>query len=265
MKKCLDKLKKIYEGYSKTTMFIYLVIKILIILILSTLMFKKELSDIFLCIAVFFLLDLPFYLSKKLKIKIPNCLIICSFVYLFFTQILGEVCHFYQLVPHWDSLVHFLNGFLSSSIGFSLIMLLNSRKMVFKLSIPFIILNTICFASTVGLIWEILEYGADNILKLDSQNDRYINEINTITLDPKNEGDIISIKNIGYTILYDKDNIELIKLDGYLDIGIHDTMKDLIVNTLGTITFVIFEYLYMVNNKKYYFMENFIIKRKWEK
>ena len=180
---------------------------------------------------------------------------VCSFIYLFFTQILGEVCHFYQIVPHWDSLVHFLNGFLSSSIGFSLIMLLNSRKIVFKLSHTFIIL-------TIGLTWEMLEYSADSILKLDSQNDHYINEINTIVLDPKNEGDIISIKNIGYIILYDKDNNKLIKLDGYLDIGIHDTMKDLIMNTLGTIIFIIFEYLYIVNTKKYCFMEIFIIKRK---
>jgi len=262
MKKYFNKIKKISEEYSKTTLFIYLVIKILIILILLKVSFIKELSDILLCIVVFFLLDLPFYLSRKLKIRIPNCLVNGSFIYLFFTQILGEVCHFYQLVPHWDSLVHFLNGFLSASIGFSLIMLLNSRKMVFKLSTPFIISTTICFASTVGLTWEILEYSADNILKLDSQNDRYINEINTITLDPKNEGDIISIKHIGYTVLYDKYNNELIKLDGYLDIGIHDTMKDLIVNTLGTIIFIIFEYLYIVNNKKYRFMENFIIKRK---
>ena len=104
--------------------------------------------------------------------------------------------------------------------------------------------------------------GTDNILKLDSQNDRYIDEINTIALDPKNEGNIVSIKNIGYTVLYDKNNNQLIKLDGYLDIGLHDTMKDLIVNTLGMITFIIFEYIYIVNNKKYNFMENFIIKRK---
>lgn len=261
MKKWFNNFKRISENYSKTTMFTYLVTKMLTILILSKVVFTKELSDILLCIVVFFLLDLPFNVSHKLKIKIPNCLMVCSFIYLFFTQILGEVCHFYQLVPHWDSLVHFLNGFLSSSIGFSLIMLLNSRKMVFKLSIPFVILTTVCFASTVGLIWEILEYGADNILKLDSQNDRYINEINTITLDPKKEGDIISIKNIGYTVLYDKDSNVLIKLDGYLDIGLHDTMKDLIVNTLGTITFIFFEYLYMVNTKKYHFMENFIIKK----
>jgi len=262
MKKWFNKLKKISADYSKTTMSVYLVIKILIILLLLKIITSNEFSSILLCIVVFFLLDLPFYLSKKLKIKIPNGLMIYSFIYLFFTQILGEVCHFYQLVPHWDSFVHFLNGFLSSSIGFSLIMLLNSRRMMFKLSTLFVIITTICFASTVGLTWEILEYIADSVLKIDSQNDFYISEINTITLDPKKEGNIISIKNISYTILYDKNDNQLIKLDGYLDIGLNDTMKDLIVNTLGTITFIIFEYLYIINNKKYHYMKNFIIERK---
>ena len=44
--------------------------------------------------------------------------------------------------------------------------------------------------------------------------------------------------------------------NGYLDIGINDTMKDLFVNFLGAIIFSIFGYFYLLNNKQ----DNHIIK-----
>ena len=45
---------------------------------------------------------------------------------------------------------------------------------------------------------------------------------------------------------------------GYLDIGINDTMKDLIVNFLGAIVFSIIGYLYIQNRDNWKFAENFI-------
>ena len=53
---------------------------------------------------------------------------------------------------------------------------------------------------------------------------------------------------------------------GYLDIGINDTMKDLIVNFIGAVTFSIIGLLYIKNKDEYKFAENFIpIMRKSKK
>lgn len=46
--------------------------------------------------------------------------------------------------------------------------------------------------------------------------------------------------------------------DGYLDIGLIDTMKDLIVNFIGAVVFSIFGWLYIKNRDEHKFAERFI-------
>ena len=58
-------------------------------------------------------------------------------------------------------------------------------------------------------------------------------------------------------------NIIETKIDnGYLDIGLNDTMKDLGVNFIGAIVFSIFGYLYILNRDKYHFIDHFILRSK---
>lgn len=47
-------------------------------------------------------------------------------------------------------------------------------------------------------------------------------------------------------------------LGGYLDIGLIDTMKDLIVNFIGAVIFSIFGYFYVKTRGKNKFVESFI-------
>ena len=69
----------------------------------------------------------------------------------------------------------------------------------------------------------------------------------------------IVIEDISKTIIYDdKGNILATIEDGYLDIGIIDTIKDLIVNFLGSVIFSVFGLLYITNRDKYSFASNFI-------
>ena len=63
------------------------------------------------------------------------------------------------------------------------------------------------------------------------------------------------------TVEYVKEN-EITVLNGYLDIGLKDTMKDLMVNFLGAIIFNILGYLYLKNREKYSYVEKIMIKRK---
>ena len=51
-------------------------------------------------------------------------------------------------------------------------------------------------------------------------------------------------------------------LDGYLDIGLNDTIEDLIVNFIGAITFNVFGFIYLKNRGKDRIVKNFIIKNK---
>ena len=49
-----------------------------------------------------------------------------------------------------------------------------------------------------------------------------------------------------------------IRQKGYLDIGINDTMKDLLVNLVGAILFSILGFLYIKNRDEYKFAEEFM-------
>lgn len=174
----------------------------------------------------------------------------------------GEINNFYGNIPHWDTILHTINGFLAAGIGFSLVDLLNENSKKISLSPVFVAIVAFCFSMTIGVLWEFFEYTADVHFKYDMQKDYVINSINTVTLDPEKDNNTVRIKNIDHTILYDEEGNELILIEnGYLDIGINDTMKDLFVNFLGAIAFSIIGYVYIKDRERYRFADNFIPKK----
>lgn len=159
-------------------------------------------------------------------------------------------------------MLHTINGFLAAGIGFSLVDLLNENSKSINLSPAFVAIVAFCFSMTIGVLWEFFEYGADKYFRYDMQKDYVINSISTVTLDEENANNAIVIKEIDYTILYDAKGNELAVIEnGYLDIGIIDTMKDLFVNFIGAIAFSIIGYVYIKDREKYKFADNFIPKK----
>ena len=117
---------------------------------------------------------------------------------------------------------------------------------------------------TIGVLWEFFEYQADTTLHIDMQKDSIVSRINTVTLDETNSNKVISINDIDETIITHKDktgNVVETKIDGYLDIGLIDTMNDLKVNLIGAVIFNIFGYLYVLNRDKYKFISSFLPKK----
>lgn len=261
MLKINQKLKKAYKKTKRKSLIVYLILRMLVVLCMILQILKREYFNALLCVLSLVLFTLPFFIKKKFKIELPNTLEIIILCFIFSAEILGEINNFYGLFPHWDTILHTLNGFLCAGIGFALIDLLNKNVTTFNLSPIYVALVAFCFSMTVGVIWEFFEFGADRIFKMDTQKDRIVQTISTISLNDKNKP--VIIKNIYKTVLYDKDNQILATIDnGYLDIGIIDTIKDLIVNFIGAITFSIFGLLYISNRDKYSFAKNFIPTKK---
>ena len=257
MKNRVKKLKTEFKE-NKGKIIIYLLLRVLIILCLILQVIRGEYENVLLCLLTLILLFLPFIIEHKLKIDLPNTLEIIIMIFVFSAEILGEVNNFYGIIPFWDTILHTLNGFLIAAIGFSLFDILNDKLKSIQLSSIYLCLFSFCFSMTVGVIWEFFEYGMDKTFNYDMQKDEYINEIYTTKLDNNNK--VVSIDDIKYTVLYDKNNKQLVNLNGYLDIGLNDTMKDLIVNFIGAIIFNIFGYAYLKNRKNDKFIKNFIIK-----
>lgn len=255
----IKKIKEKYKETKKKSLAVYLTLRVLVIICMVLQVLRGDWNNAFLCMLSLILFTIPTIIEEKFKITLPTVLETIIYLFIFSAEILGEINNFYGNIPYWDTILHTINGFLAAGIGFSLIDLLNENSKHIKLSPLFVAIVAFCFSMTIGVLWEFFEYGADTFLKYDMQKDRIISQISTVTLDPKKDNNAIIIKNIDHTILYDANGKELAVIEGgYLDIGIIDTMKDLLVNFIGAIVFSFIGFMYIKNREKYKFATHFI-------
>ncbi len=262
MKKMIERIKRFFRENDKKSIFVFIFLRVLIIICLIRELINGDYENALFCILTLFLFLLPYIIERTFKIDFPSILERIVFIFIFSAEILGEINNFYGTVPFWDVALHTVNGFLCGSIGFSLIYLLNKKMHLMKLSPIFVALVSFCFSMTVGIAWEMFEYGMDVTFKTDMQKDEYVTAIRTVNLDPEFDNNVVTIDGIDYTIAYDEAGNELVRFKGYLDIGLHDTMSDLIVNFIGAIVFSVFGYLYIKNEEKYKLAGNLMTKRK---
>jgi len=237
---------------NKTTLAVYLVLRGLVIFVLVRAVLRREYQSVFLCALSLILMVLPSIISRKLKIVLPSTLEVIILLFIFAAEILGEINSFYVRVPNWDTMLHTINGFLCAAIGFCLVDMLNRNdRFSFKLSPLYLAIVAFCFSMTVGVLWEFYEFGVDQLLGRDMQKDTVVHAIHSVNLDPTNSNTVIHVRDIVDTIVVHSDGSqESLGLGGYLDLGIIDTMKDLIVNFIGASVFSVIGYFYVKHKGK---------------
>ena len=97
------------------------------------------------------------------------------------------------------------------------------------------------------------------------QKDRIVREISSVMLNKDNENVPIKVKDIEKTEIYSKDGTVTTIENGYLDIGLIYTMKDLFVNFIGAIVFSTLAFLGLKYNKNNSFINKFIPKKEKRK
>ena len=255
--------KKLLEGKKKSTITVYLTLRLLVIICMVAQAMHGNWENVFLCILTLVMFNVPTLIENKLKIDFPSTLEKIVYLFIFAAEILGEIQNFYGIFKTWDTLLHTLNGFLCAAVGFSLIDIINrEERFKNKLSPLFLSLVAFCFSMTVGVMWEFFEFAADRYFLFDMQKDRVVDVISSVELNEKEENKVKVIDDIEKTIIYTKDKEQIVIEDGYLELGVIDTMKDLFVNFIGAIVFSIFGYLYVINRDKYKVLEKIIPKVK---
>lgn len=260
----MKKLKVLYHELKehgkkeKLTYSIYLILRALVILVLIAQFYNGNYENVFLCILTLILLVLPNLIEMNFKIDFPDALEIMIMLFIFSAEILGEINEYYIRFPFWDTLLHTINGFLAAAIGFSLIDLLNrNEKISFHLSPFFVAMVSFCFSMTIGVVWEFFEFGMDMLFQYDMQKDTIINSISTVMLDPAGGNKPFIIDGIKSVAINDNN----LGLQGYLDIGLIDTMKDLFVNFIGALVYSIIGFFYIRKRGKGSFVKHFIVKK----
>lgn len=262
------KIKVETNMHKKRDITVYVVLRIMVIATMITQILRGNFENVFMYILTLILFLIPIFIDRKLHIKLPNTLEVMILLFIFSAEILGEVRNFYGTFKHWDTILHTINGFLCAAIGFSLIDILNrSNKFHTKMSPAFVALVAFCFSMTIGVLWEFFEFGMDCFFHMDMQKDRIVSTISSVALNDQKENVPILIENILYTKIYSLKGGELVETtvkNGYLDIGVIDTMKDLLVNFVGAIAFSIIGLLYIKDRDEYKFAEQFMPMMKTE-
>ncbi len=222
----------------------YVVLRALVLLVLVLEALKGDYYNVFLCGLTLVLFMIPTFVEHRLHIDVPNTLEIIILLFIFSAEILGEIQEYYLIFPFWDTMLHTMNGFLMAAIGIAMVDILNrSRKFKVRLSPAFVALVAFCFSMTVGVVWEFFEYGMDLFFHTDMQKDTWINTIYSVSLNP--EG-----RNVAQQVIVDSVVVNGEAWPGYLDIGLHDTMKDLFVNFVGAVIFSVIGALYIMGRVK---------------
>ncbi len=255
-------LKRLLNSYkrSKKTFVLFMILRIMVILTAIRCLITKNYESLATCILALLLFLLPALVEDKMKLTIPPLFQAIIFSFIFAAEILGEVDNYYTRIPGWDTILHTINGFLFAAVGFSLIYLLNRGSKDFNLSPFYLALVAFCFSMTIGVIWEFFECSMDLFFNKDMQKDFIVHTINSVSLDPDHSGTVIHVKDISKTVINSASGKVTTVNGGYLDIGILDTMKDLLVNLIGAVVFSIIGYITLKTSKTSKVVEKLLIR-----
>jgi len=229
---------------------LYSILRLLVVLIMIRSFMLHNYDSTVTCLLVLALFFVPSLLEETLKIRIPALFEGIIYCFIFAAEILGELGHFYTQIPIWDTMLHTLNGFLFAAVGFSTVELLNRTNKNISLSPLYLTMVAFCFSMTIGVLWEFFECGADIFLHQDMQKDFVVDHFQSVTLDPSHSQEVIRVEDITGTVIHTGSG-ETYTIDGgYLDIGILDTMKDLLVNFIGAIVFCSFGFAFLKHGEK---------------
>ena len=189
-----------------------------------------ELFSYFYCLATVAFVALPLIMSVLFRWKMN------LFFYLLFTfytvgPLLGAVYNFYYLTSWWDILLHLLAGTVFAVVGGQLAYVLNRRN---QTSYLFAALFGVLLSISIAVVWEIFEYSSDVFLHSDMQADTIITSI--VTKINRTDGLADAYRDITETVV----DGQSLGINGYLDIGLIDTMHDMIIETVGALVFPIY-------------------------
>ena len=173
-------------------------------------------------VPIFFIGEFNMHIRSPLPYTI-FVLVFCTFCFL------GASYNFYTLIPRLDDILHACWGVLFSTLGFAIVKSLMGEPKNLKQFVAYLVFS-IGFCMLISILWEVYEFTFDNLFhNYDMQEDTIVHHFHSFMLYPGYDHlHTLEVDGIAKTILYDKDGNVLLELDGYLDLGLYDTMWDII-------------------------------------
>ena len=199
------------------------VCEIFTVITIITLITGSEPDRMALAFGTLLLVLLPLLLEKLFHCRI------CLPVYIFalayaIGPMLGHCWKLYYTVPVWDKLLHICGGVMFAILGAYFFDLLVKEKVHPAARTIF----ALCFSIAIAVLWEFGEFGADRFLDMDMQDDMLVTHLTSYLLG-EGVGVTGSIENIQSVV------VNGIQLPGYIDIGLTDSMLDMMLESLGAL------------------------------
>lgn len=119
--------KKLDNARKSLNTFISNMTRVLLVLILIRGFIVGDHSQDFLIVITFALTYYPSILSKKFGVYLPKRLQLTITLFIFASQILGEIGDFYEKISWWDTMLHAILGVILGLVGFLFVYLLNEK------------------------------------------------------------------------------------------------------------------------------------------
>ncbi len=168
-----------------------------------------------------------------LHMRMPTAVTVMLLVLAAGGILLGPCFDFYFLIPSWDDFLHTLSGFLFSCFGCAVMCAVVQPKDGKRFAFCVVMGMMACLA--VLLLWEMVEYAGTAFLAVDMQEDCLIHDFHSFFL-AGTHSHVVEVDNITKTVIY-YGNGQVLELDGYLDLGLIDTLNDLLVGVIGAVVF----------------------------
>lgn len=112
----------------------------------------------------------PSVLGRRFGFFIPPEFELLAILFIFASLFLGEIRGYYTRFWWWDALLHVGSGFLLGLLGFLLVYALNQRSVAdLGLRPSFVAIFAFAFSVALGTLWEIFEFGMDQLFGLNMQ------------------------------------------------------------------------------------------------
>ncbi len=204
----------------------------------------KELSTVLTCLVSIACLFVPEIAQKLFRFKMSTVIYLLILIYAV-TPTLGHSYEFYTRVKGWDKFMHTTGGLVFAMFGAYLPKLITKKD---DCNMWVCILCAFCFSITISVLWEFYEYFCDTFFGKDMQKDTVIGFIQSYKVSDNPLSEIGKIEGITGVIVQTPTGPVELPLSGYLDIGLIDTMRDMLVETAGALVYCI---AYMIDKGKY--------------
>lgn len=175
--------------------------------------------------ATVLLLLLPDGMERLLRCRISQPVYFFCLAYAL-ASMAGQCWDIYYTVLWWDKMLHISGGVLFAMVGVYLFEWLVPERRGTVIAAVFGLL----FSVAVAVVWEFVEFGMDIFLGTDMQNDTVITDFCSYLLG-STPGTTGTIRGITSVLI---DGVPL-PVEGYLDVGLIDTMLDMILESAGAV------------------------------